>query len=112
MEIKTMWVGDMPGGAWFFQVRDQRTGTPYNLAGFTTVRAIMVDSDNREFVFPADNSFIRNSAEGRVDVLWPSASLFTKPGRYQLQLEFSGVNAVRRTTVQEILVKELGGVTK
>lgn len=112
METKTYWVGDRPGGAWFFQVRDQKTGLPYNLNGLTAVRAIMLDSDNREVVFPEDNAAITDSTQGLVNFVWPSESVFEKPGRYVMQLEFTGGNTTRRTTVQEIHVKALGGVTK
>lgn len=109
---KTYYVGDRPGGSWLFRVLDQRTGEPFNLAGFTTVRAVMLDSDNNEVVFPAENSAITDAAAGRVTFLWPSESVFTKPGRYVMQLEFSSPSATRRTTVQDILVRDMGGVTK
>jgi hypothetical protein len=112
MQVKTFYVGDRPGGSWSFQVLDQRTGAPYNLAGFTSVKALMVDSDNREVTFPADNVSITDTTSGLVTFLWPTESVFTEPGSYVMQLEFSGVNATRKTTVQEIKVKELGGVSK
>lgn len=112
METKTYWVGDRPGGAWFFQVLDQKSGAPYNLTGLTSVRAIMLDSDNREVVFPEANAAITDATQGFVNFLWPTESVFTRPGRYVMQLEFSGGNTTRRTTVQEILVRSLGGVTK
>lgn len=112
METKTYWVGDRPGGSWLFQVLDQRTGAAYNLAGLTSVKAVMLDSDNNEVEFPGDNAVISDSATGRVSFFWPDESVFSKPGRYVMQLEFSGVNVTRRTTVQEILVRQLGGVTK
>lgn len=112
MATKTYYVGDRPGGAWIFKVLDERTGTPANLAGYPTVRAIMLDSDNREIVFPADNVGVTNAMEGTVTFLWPDVSPFTKPGRYVMQLEFSGTNVTRRTSVQDILVRHMGGVTK
>lgn len=112
MQIKTFWVGDRPDPVWFFEVRDQNTGDPYNLTGFTSVTAVMLDTDNREVVFPADNTAIIDAASGRVNFLWPTESVFTKPGRYVMQLKFMGGSAVRRTTVQEFNIKALGGVTK
>lgn len=112
METKTYWVGDRPGGAWFFKVLDQKSGAPFNLTGYTKVRAIMLDSDNREVVFPADNAGISDAASGRVTFLWPDQTVFTKPGKYVMQLEFVGTGSTRRTTVQEIQVKALGGATR
>lgn len=112
MESKTYWVGDRPGPAWIFQVLDQRSGTPYNLTGFPSVTAVMIDTDNRKVTFPADNAVITNPADGVVTFLWPTESVLTRPGIYLLQLEFSGANGTRRTTVQEIRVKTLGGVTR
>lgn len=112
METKTYWVGDRPGGSWFFQVLDQRTGSPFNLAGFTSVKVAMLDSDNNEVVFPDQNARISDFANGSVTFNWPTESVFTRPGRYVLQLVFTGDSATRRTTVQEILVRRMGGVTK
>lgn len=112
MQIKNYWVGDRPGGSWVFQVLNQRTGTPESLSGYTSVRVVMLGSNNEEIDIPAANVAVSNAASGIVTFLWPSESLFTKPGRYLLQLEFSSANATRRTTVQEILIRELGGVTK
>lgn len=112
MAVKTYYVGDRPGGAWVFQVLDERTGNPVDLSGYPTVKAIMVDSDNKEVVFPTENIAITNAANGNVTFLWPDVSVFTKHGRYVMQLEFSGETATRRTSVQDILVKRLGGVSK
>jgi hypothetical protein len=58
-----------------------------------------------------DNVAITNPDQGIVTFLWPQQSLFTKPGRYVMQVELSSINNQRRTTEQVILVKELGGVT-
>lgn len=112
METKSFYVGDRPGSSWTFKVLDERTGSAYNLAGFTRVRAIMKDSDNREIIFPDENTSIADTVNGEVTFLWPTESVFTKPGRYVLQLEFSSPSTTRKTTVQEILVRSLGGVTK
>lgn len=112
METKTYWVGDRPGGSWLFTVLDQHTGTPFNLSGFTGVRAILLDSENREYVFPDSQVSISNAGNGEATVTWPNESLFTRPGRYVMQMEFSSATATRRTTVQEILVRKMGGVTK
>lgn len=112
MEVKSFYVGDRPGSSWTFQVLDERTGAPYSLAGFTRVRTIMKDSDNREVIFPDDNTSIADVAAGEVTFLWPTESVFNKPGRYVMQLEFSSPSTTRKTTVQEILVRSLGGVTK
>lgn len=111
MEIKTYWVGDRPP-AWFFQVRDSKTSAPVSIGGYTRIRAILVDSDNREIVFPDANALVTNEANGEVTFIWPQETVFTKAGRYVMQLELSSTTTTRRTTVQEILVKELGGVTR
>ena len=112
METKTYWVGDRPGGAWIFNVLDQRTGQPYNLAGFPSVRVLMVGSDNEQIVIADENAAITDPANGVVTFLWPTESVFTRPGRYALQLELYGPSVTRKTTVQDILVRELGGITR
>lgn len=111
MEIKTFHVGDR-GGSLRVEIRDQRTGQPFSLSGYQGVRAFFVDSDNREFVLPLENVAITDGTAGIVTVILPQESIFTKPGYMQLQLEFSSPSIVRRSTVQEIRVLELGGVTK
>jgi hypothetical protein len=112
MQIKNYWVGDRPGGAWTFQVLNQRSGAPESLATFRTARVVMVDSDNNRIEFPTDNVAISDPANGVVTFLWPDGSPFPKAGRYVIQLELENTTTLRRTTVQEILVRELGGVTK
>lgn len=111
MQTKTYWVGDRPAGSWTFQVLNQRTANPEVLTGFTSARVIMLDSENNEVEIPDENVSISNPAAGTVTFIWPQESLFTKPGRYVVQLELIGGTARRKTTVQEILVKQIGGVT-
>lgn len=112
MQIKNYWVGDRPAGAWVFQVLNQRTGTPENLSQYNLAKVIMVNSDNDEIIMPVANVSITDPIAGLVTFLWPTESLFDEPGRYVMQVELSSGTAVRRTTTQEILVRELGGVTK
>lgn len=112
MELETYFVGEKPGGTWTFQVLNQKTGTPENLAVFNSARVIMLDSDNNEVELAADSAVISNPASGIVAFVWPSESVFTKPGRYVMQIELSSGVALRKTTVQEILVKKMGGITK
>lgn len=111
MQVMTFNVGDR-GGSTKIEVRDQRTGIAANLAGYLGIRAILVDTNNREFVLPLENVAITDPALGQVTVTWPQDSIFTEPGFFQLQLELSSPSIVRRTTVQEIRVLKLGGVTK
>lgn len=111
MDAKTFYVGDRPGGARFYRVLDH-SGNPYNLTGFTQVQAIMLDSDNREVVFPDDNTAITDASTGRVTFLWPDESVFTKPGRYVMQLKFTATGSTRRTSVEEFNIKALGGATR
>lgn len=108
MEIKNHWVGDIPR-PWFIQVRDQESGLPMPLTGFTTVRAVMRGSDNEEIVFDGDNIGVTSAVLGEIRIIWPPESVFTKPGRYVLQVELVGTGAAYKTTVQEINVKQLGG---
>jgi hypothetical protein len=114
MQQKNYWVGDRPGGSWTFQVLNQRSGVPESLAGYSKAKVILIDSDNRQVEIPDVNTAIADAQTGQVVFVWPQDSLFTKPGRYTMQLELSGGSngAVRKTTVQEILVRESGGVTK
>jgi hypothetical protein len=111
MQSKTFWVGDRPAGTWAIQVRDQKSGEVQNLGGFTTAKVILIDPQNKQVAIPADHVAITNSDQGIVTFLWPQQSLFTKAGRYVMQVEISGNSSLRRTTEQVILVKELGGVT-
>lgn len=112
MQIKNYWVGDIPGGNWNFQVLDQRTGEAQSLRGYTSAQVVMMDSDNNRIEFPGQSQ-VTDPDNGMVTFAWPSdASPFPKSGRYQIQLELRGATAVRKTTVQEILVREIGGVTK
>ncbi len=112
METKTYWVGDRPGGSWTFSVLNERTGLPENLVGYTRARVKMLGSDNEEIVIPDENVSISGPQNGEVIFLWPTESVFTKSGRYVLQLELSSATQTRRTSVQEILVRSLGGVSK
>lgn len=112
MEIRTFWVGDRPAGAWTFEVLNQKSGLPENLVGYSSARVKMLGSDNEDISIPDANTSIASSLNGLINFTWPAESLFTKPGRYVMQLELVGPTAVRRTTVQEILVKKMGGVSK
>lgn len=112
MEIKTFWVGDRPAGTWTFQVLNEKTGGVENLSAYTSARVVMVDSRNREIELPDTATRISNAVLGEVVFAWPPDSVFTESGRYQAQLELVGPSATRRTTVQDILVRELGGVVR
>lgn len=110
MDAKIYWVGEKPGGAMIITVLDS-TGTPANLSQFTSARLRMLDADNHEVYADPSQTQISNPATGRVVFAWPTnRSLFTEPGEYVLQLELSTATAKRYTSVQDILVKELGGV--
>lgn len=111
MEIKTHWVGDRPQ-PWFLQILDDKSGDPFNMTGFTSARIIMKDTDNRETVFSGENVVMNNITGGEVRLFWPADFEFERAGRYVLQLELSGNGVVYKTSTQEILVRELGGVTK
>lgn len=112
MQIKNYWVGDRPGGSWTFQVLNQKTGSPEDLTPYTVAKVLFVDSDNNVKEFGDENVVITSNSEAFVAFAWPQESLFTKPGRYVVQLELRGTSSVRKTTVQEINVREIGGVTK
>lgn len=112
MNIKNYWVGDRPGGSWTFQVLNQKTGEPEDLTSYNAAKVIFVDSDNDLTEFSTENVAITGPTAGLVTFAWPQVSLFTKPGRYAVQVELRSAQAVRKTTVQEILVREIGGVTK
>lgn len=111
MQVKNLWVGDRPAGSWTFQVLDQRTGAVQPLTGFTSVKVLLLDPQNKMIEVADQFVAISSPSEGQVTFFWPNESLFKKPGRYVLQLELSSPTANRRTSVQEILVRQLGGVT-
>lgn len=112
MDVRTYWVGDRPGGAWVFQVLDQKTGTPEALGSFVSARTLLVDSDNRLVELPEQNTVITDAANGEVTFFWPNESVFTKPGRYTIQVQLIGGTATRTTSTEDILIRGLGGVTK
>lgn len=112
MDTKTFWVGDRPGGSWTFQILDSRSGEPLNLNSYHTARMVIVGSDNEEVETPSINTSIADAGLGLVTFLWPDKSLFTQAGRYQMQVELIGNSARRLSTVQEILIKKTGGVTR
>lgn len=112
MNVKNYWVGDRPAGSWTFQILNQKTGEPEDLTPFTEAKVIFVDSDNNQHEFAEEHVAITSAPSGLVVFVWPQESLFTKPGRYVTQVELRGDRAIRKTTVQEILVREIGGVTK
>ena len=110
MDYKIYWVGEKPGGAMTITVLDDETGAPANLATYNAVRLVMLDSDNNEVPLDDNMTSIANAAQGRVVFVWPTdRSIFTKPGEYVFQLEFTTPTAVVKTNVQNILVKKLGG---
>lgn len=110
MQSKTYWVGDRPAGAWNFQILDESSGEVQALTGFTSVRVRLLDPKNKPVEIDEQYALISDAATGTVTFYWPTESLFTKPGRYVMQLELTSGTATRRTTVQEIVVRELGGV--
>jgi hypothetical protein len=66
---------------------------------------------NKPVTIPDGSTVISDAASGKVTFYWPSESLFDKPGRYVMQVELDSGTASRKTTVQEILVRKLGGVS-
>ena len=111
MQSKNYWVGDRPAGTWVFQVLDQNTGEVVNLSGYQTATVTVLDPRNKAVSIPANSAVISSPIDGQVTFFWPTDSLFTRPGRYVMQLELDSGTALRKTTVQEILVRQLGGVT-
>lgn len=110
MQTKNYWVGDRPSSSWTFQVLDQKTGAVQSLAGFTSAKVLMLDPSNKPVTIADTATVITDAANGLVTFTWPSESLFTKPGNYIVQLELDSGTATRKTTVQDILVRKLGGV--
>lgn len=111
MQTKNYWVGDRPAGTWVFQILDQTTGAVVDLSGYSSATVSMLDPRNRPVTIPAGSALISSPTDGQVSFFWPSDSLFTRAGRYVMQVELDSGTALRKTTVQEILVRQLGGVT-
>lgn len=111
MQTKNYWVGDRPAGTWVFQILDQNTGLALDLSGYQKATVTMLDPRNKAVTIPDGSAIISSASEGQVTFFWPNVSLFDKPGRYVMQVELDSGTAVRKTTVQEILVRQLGGVT-
>jgi hypothetical protein len=108
---KTYWVGDRPGGNWTFQILDQRSGLAVDLTNYISATVILLDPQNNEVEIPDGYSAITDAPNGEVTFLWPIFSLFDTPGRYVMQIQLDSASSTRQTTVQEILVREMGGVT-
>lgn len=111
MQAKNYWVGDRPLGSWVFTILDQTSGAVQDLTGYTSATILMLDPRNQTIDIDAANCFISNASAGQVTFVWPQDSVFTRPGRYVVQVQIDGPNASRRTTTQEILVSKLGGVS-
>lgn len=111
MQSKNYWVGDRPAGTWVFQILDQTTGAVQDLTSYTSATVTLLDPRNKAVSIPAGSAVISDPTAGKVSFFWPSDSLFTRPGRYVMQVQLDSGTATRKTTVQEILVRELGGVT-
>lgn len=111
MQTKNYWVGDRPAGTWIFQVLDQTTGAVVDLSGYTSATVTILDPRNKAVTIPSGSALISSPTEGQVTFFWPTDSVFDRPGRYVMQLELDSGTALRKTTVQEILVRQLGGVT-
>lgn len=108
---KTVFVGDRPEGQTTFEIRNQNSGVVESLTSFHTARVFILDSDDNVLEFPDENTVIFSAAEGLVRFFWPSESVFTKPGRYLLQVRLEGNTIVRSTTMFHIICKpSLGGV--
>ena len=114
MDYKVYWVGERPGGAMVITVLDQETGMPANISPYNKVKMHMLDSKNRPVDLGNSGASISNGSTGRVVFNWPTdKSLFERPGEYVFQLELIGgeSDSVRvRTTVENIVVKRLGGI--
>lgn len=108
---KTYWVGDRPGGNWTFKILDQKSGVPVDLTNYLSATTILLDPKNQSVDIPDNYTIITNATAGEVTFLWPIYSLFDTPGRYVMQIQLDSASSTRQTTVQEILVRETGGVT-
>lgn len=107
--IGTYWEGQIPGDPLHIQILDENN-TPVSLSSYTTFRAIMLDSDNREIELEdglLDSSDVNN---GRFTFNFPKdRSLFTKYGDYVMQLEFAGADGrLDKTSPFTMRVKKLG----
>lgn len=114
MDYKVYWVGERPGGAMVITVLDQESGLPANIAPYERVKMYMLDSKNRPVDLGNSETTISSGSTGRVVFKWPTdKSLFERPGEYVFQLELVAGehDEVKvRTTVENIVVKRLGGI--
>jgi hypothetical protein len=88
-------------------------GTDMNLAGYTSITAKMVGSNNENLNLSGSVINDSNKNIGKILFSWPTdRSLFNYSGDYVFQLELSGEGKRDFTTTHTIRVKELGRVTK
>lgn len=113
MDYKVYWQGEKPGGTMVVTVLDQETGVPANIAPYSKAELVLLDSRNREVDLGNAETAISSGESGRIVFTWPTdKSLFEKTGEYVFQIVLTGGEddqVVVKTTVQDIVVKRLGG---
>lgn len=111
MEIATYWVGEVPRDPLRITVYND-DGTLLDLSGYDTARLLMRGAHNRTIDTTANGgrAEISNLTASEVSYYWPTKSLFTQPGDYQVQVELSGPTSKVYTRIHTLVVKQpIGG---
>jgi len=110
--ISQYWIGQIPARPLSIVVKTQE-GTDFNLSGYTTINAVLLDPDNNEVSLSGSTLDTNAKAFGQLRFIWPTTrSLFEKRGDYVLQIKLQGSDRLDYTTTHTIRVRELGKVIR
>lgn len=106
--ISQYWLDQIPARPLSIQVKDQ-DGISYDLSGYTTVKVVMMGSNNEEVDLSGSVIDASNKNLGNIVFRWPTTrTLFDETGDYILQLELTGTGKKDFTSTHTIRVRELG----
>lgn len=106
--INEYWVGQIPNRPLSILVKDSQ-GSDMDLSVYTTIKIIMLGTDNEEINTSGGSLNTSNALNGKIIYNWPTTkSLFDYPGEYIMQVELSGTGKKDFTSSHSIRVRELG----
>lgn len=110
--ISQYWINQIPARPLSILVKNQ-DGTDMNLAGYTSISAKLLGSNNEEINLTGAVINDSNKSIGKILFSWPTdRTLFEYKGDYVFQLELTGEGKKDFTTTHTIRVRELGKVNR
>jgi hypothetical protein len=108
--ISQYWLDQIPARPLSIQVKNQ-DGLEYDLSGYTTIKVVLLGSNNEEVSTLGATVDTSNANVGKILFRWPTdRSLFEYAGDYVLQVELSGTGKKDFTSTHTLRVRELGRV--